>query len=78
MFGYLSETRNCRANMMTSDPGNPSCASRYSVSCPVGGQKISHIQFVLRKRFQVLMEKTQDKIMQTFIVSGTDKIIYGR
>lgn len=68
--------------MMTSDPGNPSCASRYSVSSAVGGQNISHIQFVLRKPFQVLVEKKNplnlDKIMQNFIVSRGDKIVYVR
>lgn len=66
---------------MTSDSGNLSCASRYSVSSTVGGQKISHIQFVLRKPFQVLVgeKKPQhDKIMQNFIVSRGDKIVYVR
>lgn len=68
---------------MTSASGNPSCASRYSVSSAVGGQKISHIQFVLRKPFQVSIhgkkkKKKHDKIMQNFIVSRGDKIVYVR
>jgi len=63
---------------MTSGSGSPSCASRYSVSHSVGGQKISHIQFVLRKPFRVLMEKIRGTIMQNFVVSRADKNIYGR
>lgn len=46
---------------MTSASGNPSCASRYSVSSAVGGQKISHIQFVLRKPFQVSIHGKKKK-----------------
>lgn len=47
---------------MTSDSGNPSCASRYSISSAVGGQKISHVQFVLHKPSQVLMEKKPNMV----------------
>lgn len=47
---------------MTSDSDNPSCASRYSVSSTVGGQNISHIQFVLRKPSQVLIGKKPNMI----------------
>lgn len=64
---------------MTSDSGNPSCASRYSVSSAVGGQKISHIQFVLRKPFQVLVGKknkpqTLIRLCKTSLLAGVIRL----
>lgn len=55
---YLKlETFHCCENMMTSDSRNHSWTSRYSLSCPVGGQKNILMQFALCKLFPILMWK---------------------